>query len=324
MLVAHHIVDALRGKSSRFKIAPLRSLILPESTRERYAFAIAAAEKFDFGNLVFERATPDEVKDFDTDDYTRAIAEDMVATGGELPFKLPALQEAEREAWAAGLLPLPAPVCWFEYTLGANRAGILVTTDLDQQVWSFSPIDTMGSEVFLDGFSSKIERTELSPGKFKLSFYSDDAVYQMNARPSERVMSALQMRTTNAAFLALYLNLMLYSRSTVRSESERPSEKLNKKRARQNRSPLAAHHIVRIVPEKYLRESREEATGTHRSPRLHWRRTHLRHYPHHTPGSQWAPTIEHKGVKGWWVAVIARMLVGRAELGEVSHEYRVG
>lgn len=76
---------------------------------------------------------------------------------------------------------------------------------------------------------------------------------------------------------------------------------------------LIAHHLIDVLRS-------EDAGGTHRSPRLHWRRSHLRHYDHNTPRAQWAPTKVHGGKTGWWIAAIPRMLVGKAELGEVSHE----
>ena len=36
------------------------------------------------------------------------------------------------------------------------------------------------------------------------------------------------------------------------------------------------------------------------------------------------PDLTYKGTQGWWVTVISRMLVGSPELGELTHEYKLG
>ena len=63
--------------------------------------------------------------------------------------------------------------------------------------------------------------------------------------------------------------------------------------------------IVRIVPAAYLRERNREAGGSGRlSPRLHWRRSHIR-------------TLRSGNI------LTPRFLVGTAWMGEVTHGYRV-
>lgn len=123
------------------------------------------------------------------------------------------------------------------------------------------------------------------------------------------------------ADLAIYMTMMLSSRTTeVRYEA--PPEKLNRARMKRGNTPLPAHRIVTIVPGKYIDQGDAQG-GTHRSPRLHWRRSHRRHYPNRVPSAVWLDSEQHKGVTGWWVGIIARQLVGLAKDGEVSHEYFV-
>lgn len=104
--------------------------------------------------------------------------------------------------------------------------------------------------------------------------------------------------------LAVYLTLMLNSKSSEVTTSPAPKA-LNAARTKRGHTPLADHRIVTIVPKNYSHVKGADGIDR-RSPRLHWRRSHLRKLP------------TGKSI------VIARMLVGKAELGEVSHEYRIG
>jgi hypothetical protein len=97
---------------------------------------------------------------------------------------------------------------------------------------------------------------------------------------------------------------MLNSRSTEKRTVEggpKPSG---------NRHPLPAHTVVTIVPKRFVGERPDGERGTHASPRLHWRRSHLREYK--APSGE----VYHR-------IVIPRCLVGKDELGAVTHTYRV-
>lgn len=74
---------------------------------------------------------------------------------------------------------------------------------------------------------------------------------------------------------------------------------------------LPSHTTVTIVPQRFIDEAREAdgTKGTHASPRIHWRRSHVRTY--------------NRGLPNERKIVIARQIVGRRELGEVTHDYVV-
>ncbi len=302
MLVAHHVVDILRGKTDRLPLMDIPHLLGDRA--DRMATLIEQAQKFDFGTLVFERI-------------------------GEGEFALPGLTRDEREFWVEGLIPLPFPVVWYEFTLGKSRSGILAMTRDEGWSWEMQRLDYTTRALLWEDISLSIDRRAADPdGNLKAKIGGNVRFYQaMKDAAASEPLSGIEKVIHNnvhmVAPLALYLTLMLNSRTTERRASEPAPAKLNRKRAKIGRAPLADHTIVTIIPDRFREESEREARGTHQSPRLHWRRSHLRHYDHHTLASKWMPSAKHADREGWWIAVIPRMLVGRADLGEVSHEYRI-
>jgi hypothetical protein len=126
------------------------------------------------------------------------------------------------------------------------------------------------------------------------------------------------MRNSIAAdvMLSIYLCLMINSKTTeLRLEKAPP--KLNAARVKTGKAPLHDHSVVSIVPVRYIRDSEGEAKAMRRSPRLHWRRSHLRRIDHQTPKAKQLSN-------GQWGILITRFLVGAADKGAISHEYRVG
>lgn len=290
MLISHKILDALLGRDARYAIPPIPG---EAALRPRTAALLASAEKFDFGSLPFER------------DPTRVGS-----------WTIPKLSDDERDFWHQGLLPLPAPLCWFEFTLGGSRSGLLVAEHGTK--WILQRIDvTLDRHILHDALHLVADRAD--PG-LRVAFHGNPEGAEWLKK---QTIPGLDLRThAENMYLAIYMVLMINSRTTeVRRESA--PDRLNKKRAAAGKTPLVAHRVVTIVPTRFHDHAEAEARGTHRSPRLHWRRSHLRHYEEHTPSSVWAPAATHDGRVGWWVVVIPRMLVSRAELGEVSHEYRV-
>lgn len=77
---------------------------------------------------------------------------------------------------------------------------------------------------------------------------------------------------------------------------------LNEKRAKRGQPPLQDYHVVSL----HGRHSRVKAPtgGTHRSPRMHFRRGHWRHYETHRTWIKW-------------------MLVGDPDLGFIDKSYRL-
>lgn len=99
MLQAHKLLDAMQTGVG---------IAYTEGTRQNEVNllyqGLQVAEKYDFGNLPFERGEE-----------------------GTSAWRLPDLTLAEKSFWVDGLIFLPAPICWFEYQMGNNWTGILVT-----------------------------------------------------------------------------------------------------------------------------------------------------------------------------------------------------
>lgn len=304
MLIVHKIVDGLRG-TKKYGLIEIPGVT--PAMRAAAARRIADAEKFDFGRPPLE---PDPV----------------------VPGKwiLPALSSDEVSWWRAGLVPLPAPACWFEFEMGGTRTGYLVRDE--GEAWVIERFDFTAGGVVYDAIE---KRTALAdPGASADSIGTTvggnaEAVkffLELGRRGDltahDRAYLSAEQLAIDAPFV-VYFALMLNSRTTEKEPVRQSRSVLSVARTRRGRSPLADHLIVRIVPERYVSREPGAGGGTHRSPRLHWRRSHLRHYDRPTPNSKWSETIEHEGRRGWHVAVIARQLVGREDLGEISHDYWV-
>lgn len=85
-------------------------------------------------------------------------------------------------------------------------------------------------------------------------------------------------------------------------ELQRAPAKLNRIREEEGKVPLYSYHVVKLS-ERH-RASTKRFGGAHRSPRLHFRRGHWRHFDTHKTWIKW-------------------MLVGNPELGFVEKEYRL-
>lgn len=85
-------------------------------------------------------------------------------------------------------------------------------------------------------------------------------------------------------------------------ELQRAPAKLNRIREEEGKVPLYSYHVVKLS-ERH-RASAKRFGGVHKSPRLHFRRGHWRHFETHKTWIKW-------------------MLVGNPELGFVDKEYRL-
>lgn len=320
MLVAHKVIDALRGGKGLIKMPGV-----DEASRNHVAGLIEVAQKFDFGDLALE------------------------ATAEVGHWSLPRLTDDELSFWREGLLPLPFASVWYEFVIGDSRSGLLVVESNGE--WIVNRIDyVIGKEVLFDQIAcvvklataiqaatpivTTMDHKAYKAGAEKLAaagdWVGDDREFKVDLIGNDIFLKGMR---NNKSFLsgnlgmnvplAIYLTLMLSSRTTEVRQAEVPSEKLIKAQRRRGKTPLPPHRIVRIVPERFQQAAEAEGHASRRPPRLHWRRSHVRHYEERVPSAQWAPNRVHKGKTGWWVSVIARMLVGRADLGEVSHEYFV-
>jgi hypothetical protein len=309
MMVAHKLIDVLLGK---VKNPPLvMPFPAPMKRRELCAEMIRKAAKFDFRTLAVEKLP------------ARAPNNELVDVGGA--WALPNLTPAEMGFFREGLIPLPYSACWYEFTLGGSRSGLLVyQSDVDGADTIYAErLDWNEQGVVFEGLIASVKLASIPDNDDDLEIYVEG-----NGRTLERMQnharlsSILRANVASALPLALYFTLMLNSRTTESERAPKPDAALQKRRVQRGREPLPEHRIVTIVPDRFI-ERGEHLGGTHRPPRLHWRRSHKRHFEQSTPLSKWVPTENYRGRLGWWVSIIPRCLVGRADLGEVSHEYRI-
>lgn len=186
----------------------------------------------------------------------------------------PETTEDERSFWKEGLLPMPAPICWFE--------------------WSHPDAFTKSATLIFDG--KTIHVADYANGRFIVSEVSE-------------LSKEIEYDHCMPLFCLLAIN------SSTTEIVQVPARKQTYTELRKGAQKSFAYRVVNIVPNKYV--DRSEGNGTHASPRLHWRRSHLRKFERQTPGSKWHPG------ENCFVTVIPRCLVGRRELGEVTHEYRI-
>lgn len=281
MLISHKFIDALLQRDPKMLLVHPDADANPEYP-ETLAACINAAEKFDFDLLPM---TPLE------DD----------------PGKLFGMEPSadEMEAWATGLLPLPAPLCWYEYDLSGDgqkkmRYGMLIQQENTRWIVVLLQWDIPRGIILVTGDCVILDKFKY-PGEF-MSMVGGQLLKQL-----DYIGSPIAIQKAADAKLSIYLTLMINSRSTD-IRNERAPAKLNHSRIKRGLTPLPDHRVVRIVPEAYLRAARAEAGKTRLPPRLHWRRSHIR--------------VLHRGEPHEYKTLIPRCLVGIGE-AELSHEYRV-
>jgi hypothetical protein len=277
---SHQIIDAIDSNSITYRVwdskyggHALTDEIVKDLARSRSG--IAMSKKFDVSRL---RLSVDS---------------------GEL------LATAE-EALRLDMLPLPFDVCFFDFgsmqkldakTLapdGFMILGMLAVNgphDIliqmfvrrsDDRIWETYPL------------LAQINKGAIRKDVFELrrrGFFPDDAVVPPHAARAFII---------NAKLFAQTLTCMetRHARQTI----EIPSERLNKARSSRGSQPLFEHKIVTI---DLTTVDKSNGTGTHASPRLHWRRGHIR-------------TLA-SGVR----TKVKPCLVGDPGSGFVSHDYRV-
>lgn len=338
MLMAHKFMDALLGGKHPVLESPLAN-VTPERARLA-AGMIKHAQKFDFGVLTLEK--------------------DNEVSGA---WRIPQLTGDELEWWRQGLIPLPYPICWYEFVIGGWRSGMLVYEgEGPEAYWRTERLEYLHNinHIMYDGLVSRCNRHQVvmdantestmeGSRELCVEVEGDVDVLRHLAQPGLRKF--LNNNLTANVPLSIYLTLMLNSKTTEVTHAVLP-EKLVKKQMKKGRTPLPPHRIVTIVPQRFRgMPAAEPGGGTHRSPRLHWRRSHLRRYkgskvviPKQADPAQairealtkregsaaqataWVEFQANETTTTYLVdyqVVIARMLVGKAELGEVSHEYKI-
>jgi hypothetical protein len=241
-----------------------------------FADLINMAEKFDFGELVLEPGTEPNT------------------------FIPPTITDLERDIWLQGLIPLPAPMCWYEFSIAGRRSGMIVIMDEGRPKTTTLFFSHTDNSLQLAGHWVSIcnDVANTSYGQFIFATAVGDLLSK-----GDRLQLVIQYE------VMVYLTLMINSPTTEVHREQAP-HRLNAARIKKGLAPLPPHRVVRIVPERYLREARAAAGLQRLPPRLHWRRSHIR--------------ILYRGQGNERKTIIPRCLVGIANDGEVSHEYRIG
>lgn len=236
---------------------------------------------------------------------------------------LPGVTEEELAMIGDGLIPLPYNLCWFEIAApsGAETLAYLLSETEDGFVVAPFRVIEGVEDVPKEGaiqISGEVWCISRNPGggagpSIQVNDpFGGGAIYRefssgmgLNLSPEDLVRGEVGMIS--------YLLIMLSSRTTEIEQVAAP-EKLNRARQRRgNKAPIPAHRIVSIIPRQIAREMRREvgassdARTLRSSPRLHWRRSHIR-------------------VRDGKSMVVARHLVGyKAADGRemVTHDYRV-
>ena len=278
MMIAHQLVEALR---KRDMITPplAEGFVRNEETYAavgtewRYqADFIVGAHKFDFGSQLQTIAEDNALGD---------TATDFIQTGVfRLPFD---------DVYYEGSVDVQAG----RMTFGV-AASVLVTNDEGHAI---------GGDGIL-GFRPFVRRPDgawVDTGVVGIVSPTADVDFHII---QDYALENEVTHLLNAAMgLILSGTIALQSKDTATDSVEAPA-KLNSRRAKRGRPPIFEHRVVRVAPSR----SGGPATavyGDRRSPRLHWRRGHVR-------------TL----FSGCKVPVSA-CLVGSSELGFVAHDYRV-
>jgi len=307
----HKIRDAIAGRREKF--------LCDHGTRKQeitlLSDSLGSAECFDFGTLPLEVA--------DTSLY-----DDSPEPDNKKLFALPDLTLDERMWWADGLIPLPAPVCWYEYQLPQSQArrrfGLLVC-DIEEGVKNETAVMRVerGADdtFYFDGVLFTVPRENLrgDSGNLTVKTYGNQDIIE-TIRKERGEMAVIHLFGASV-MLGIYLTLMLSSRSTEIAWARTPP-KLARAQIHRRETPLPDHRVVNLVPQRY-RIAVPGQGGHHRPPRLHWRRSHLRHFDHQTEGAKWLEHVVWRDKTGWFVTVIPRFIVGLADHGKLTHEYKV-
>jgi hypothetical protein len=204
-----------------------------------------------------------------------------------------ALKDTAAELWRAKLLQPPFPLTWWEVEMPNSKyvEGILVRHDAELNrttgdifsCWSGKWID-QGVRLLLQPDSSPQEAAEF--------FYPDAYLGGMHDAKEFALYGTMHLISACA---------LLISKEALVTTEAAPAA-LNAKRKASGKQPLFEHKTITVPA---LNRTAPPDGGTHASPRLHWRRGHVRKLP-----------------AGYMVAV-RPCLVGLAERGIITKDYLV-
>lgn len=298
----HHIIDALKGnKDSEYNLA------VPNINP---SYKIAFIEWMD--------ATAKRIKE-----SQHFVFENLpISVDGSGGMNLPGLTKEEQDMFSMGLLPLPFELCWFEVPFREEEQGseilcyLLEETDSGFMAIPFRIIDGNKDVKAIQITGERWEVVKGIPGEAAPNIHFYDTFGGAGVMDMARMEMGMEVdqKTLMKGEVGLisYLLLMLSSKTTEFYTNEAPT-KLNKRRRAKGKAEIPEHRVVSIIPRKAVREYRDQEKGTAQSgarssPRIHWRRSHLRQ------------------LSNGKSVVVARALIGYRvdpEREKVSHSYKV-
>lgn len=220
---------------------------------------------------------------------------------------LPPMTDFEAGLFLDGYLPFPFDICWFEWAIEDQECGLLIMK-LEDGRHLIQVLLNNGEQLRYGGWIHFLTRGKATSLTMKkpysgLDFFDPPKMAADKGWCEEfsEIADWTSADEVSYAFCAVRLNLMVNSSTTTITKID-ASDKLNARRKKRGKLPLVSHTVVDLVPKEMVVCQKG---GTHASPRLHWRRSHLRTYAN--------------GKK----VVIPMCLVGRADIGVVAHDYRV-
>lgn len=184
---------------------------------------LKSAEKFDFGPLVLEQdRTPLKWGD------------------GRPGYSLPKLTKVECEFWAENLIPVPAPLCWYEFSLGHHPSGILLTDDGVHL--SVTRFDYERGAALIPGIVWQSNHVEWATAESSEDLKAGSVFYASGNLTFFRKMYAenpawVEADASNVG-MAVYLTLMLNSKTTEREVRHAGNPPSLPKLAASNPGPL--------------------------------------------------------------------------------------
>lgn len=293
----HRVIDVLRGRDVGYRAAvpnvedAQKPLFI--DWMDDIASRIERAQHFVFENIPME------------------------SDAEEGSMTLPGVTPEERDMFSMGLLPLPFESCWFEAATPSGSEYLsyyLEETETGYRATPFRVLESGLRGVQVTGEHWDIVRGVPEKSAPTVDIYDTFGgaalMHEMQQEYYGGNLDRSMIIKGEVGFLT-YLLLMLSSRTTEVREEQAPV-KLNKKRKAKGLAPIPAHRVVSIIPRGAVREYRDQeragGTANRSSPRIHWRRSHLRQLAN-------GKTV-----------VVARALVGYKadpERESVSHSYRV-
>lgn len=201
-----------------------------------------------------------------------------------------ALFQTAQELWRAKILKPPFPVTWWELETPRYVEGLLVRYD--------EALESTKIDIFYrwpSGWSDWGIQASVQLGRQPQD--AAELFYEGNYLQPQDVLTEVAIYAMQHLMTACCL---LTAKEAVVETVEAPA-KLNAKREKSGRPPLFEHRTISVPSVAKF----GAADGEHASPRLHWRRGHVRKLPSGT------------------LAGVRPCLVGLAERGVISKDYLV-